>query len=417
VVQQHLRSAGPLTPGPGAGDGFAAVQGLYRFLHNGRVTLPALARPLHQVARQWRDGAPAAWALAIHDWSAVKYPAHHRKTDQAQLSHGTDHGYALASVLVVDGATGDPVAPVELRLRTSRAVYSTRTPAPRRGAFVIDEVLPSMRAADAVGLGERVVHVIDREADSLAHYRQWQAAGHRFLVRADGERMVRWGDGEWTLAALADRLRRRGQFRRRDVCYRGQPAVQHVAEVAVTLDRPAWRHRRRGGRTVHERLPGAPLPLRLVVSRVCDARGRTVAVWYLLTNVPDGVPAGTVALWYYWRWRIESFFKLLKSAGQQLEHWQQRTGAAIARRLLVAAMACVVVWKLERAPGAAAASFRALLVRLSGRQMKRGRAHTAPAVLAGLWVYLAMVATLEHHSAEDLLAMKAVLRFEPEDTG
>ena len=27
--------------------------------------------------------------------------------------------------------------------------------------------------------------------------------------------------------------------------------------------------------------------------------------------------------WYYWRWKIESFFKLLKSAGQQLESWQQ----------------------------------------------------------------------------------------------
>jgi hypothetical protein len=54
------------------------------------------------------------------------------------------------------------------------------------------------------------------------------------------------------------------------------------------------------------------------------------------------------------------FFKLLKSAGHEIEHWQlpsnskhwqspgddknwqQETGTAIARRLLVAAMACVV---------------------------------------------------------------------------
>ena len=56
-----------------------------------------------------------------------------------------------------------------------------------------------------------------------------------------------------------------------------------------------------------------------------------------------------MALWYYWRWRIESYFKLLKSAGQQVEAWQQGTAEAIAKRLVVASMACVVVWRLARA--------------------------------------------------------------------
>src|SRR5262249_12369730 len=98
------------------------------------------------------------------------------------------------------------------------------------------------------------------------------------------------------------------------------------------LDRPAWRNRRRGGKVVHQRVPGEAITLRLIVSRVSNVRGETVAVWYLLTNVPSEIPAETVALWYYWRWRIESFFKLLKSAGQQLEHWQQESGEAIAKR-------------------------------------------------------------------------------------
>ena len=43
----------------------------------------------------------------------------------------------------------------------------------------------------------------------------------------------------------------------------------------------------------------------------------------------------------------QSYFELLKSHGQQLEQWQQETGPAIARRLLVASMACVVVWQLQ----------------------------------------------------------------------
>ena len=61
------------------------------------------------------------------------------------------------------------------------------------------------------------------------------------------------------------------------------------------------------------------------------------------------VAAQTIAQWYYWRWRIENYFKLLKSAGQHLEEWQQTTAKAIASRLLVAATACVVVWRW-RAP-------------------------------------------------------------------
>ena len=48
----------------------------------------------------------------------------------------------------------------------------------------------------------------------------------------------------------------------------------------------------------------------------------------------------------YWRWRIEPYFKLLKSHGYQLEDWLQETGEAILRRVLVVSMAAVTVWHL-----------------------------------------------------------------------
>jgi hypothetical protein len=117
--------------------------------------------------------------------------------------------------------------------------------------------------------------------------------------------------------------------------------------------------------------------------------------------------------WYYWRWRVESYFKLLKSAGQQLERWQQETAEAVAKRLLVASMACVVVWRLAREATAEAAWARAALVRLSGRLMKRGVAFTAPALLAGLWVLLA---ALEHYGEAELRAIKGLVLPGP-DTG
>lgn len=114
-------------------------------------------------------------------------------------------------------------------------------------------------------------------------------------------------------------------------------------------------------------------------------------------------------MWYYWRWRIESYFKLLKSAGQQLEQWQQDDAQTIAKRLLVASMACVIVWQLMRADTPEAAEVRQLPVRLSGRQMKRTQPFTAPALLAGMWVLLSVLYVLEHYQLNDLRHIAKVL--------
>jgi hypothetical protein len=109
-----------------------------------------------------------------------------------------------------------------------------------------------------------------------------------------------------------------------------------------------------------------------------------------------------LAEWYYWRWKIETFFKLLKSAGHQVEQWQQATGAAIAKRLLVATMACVVVWQLARNPAPEAEAFRRFLIGLSGRQMKWGRSFTEPALLAGLGIFLALRDTLKQYEIKEI---------------
>src|SRR5690606_1002977 len=107
-----------------------------------------------------------------------------------------------------------------------------------------------------------------------------------------------------------------------------------------------------------------------------------------------------------------------KSHGQHLEDWLQQTGPAIARRLLVASMACMVVWGLQADESAEAGEFKTLLVRLSGRQTKRTRPHTAPAMLKGLWTLLSMMSVLQDTNLE--LLQQLAHRFLPEillDTG
>ncbi|MFN8711115.1 MAG: hypothetical protein ACK526_16345 [Planctomyces sp.] len=53
-----------------------------------------------------------------------------------------------------------------------------------------------------------------------------------------------------------------------------------------------------------------------------------------------------------------------------------------------------------------AIEFKQILVRLSGRQVKRSWPATAPALLAGLWSLLAMLDMLEHI---DVGAMKKLM--------
>ncbi|MGL6097429.1 MAG: transposase, partial [Fimbriiglobus sp.] len=89
------------------------------------------------------------------------------------------------------------------------------------------------------------------------------------------------------------------------------------------------------------------------------------------------------------------------------EEWQQESGEAFLRRLCIATMSCMTVWHLQRAEGDGAARLRKLLVRLSGRQMKRGVESTAPALLAGLEKLLAID---DLQRSEDLAEVLALAR-------
>lgn len=399
LVESHLRAVNQLAAGvarlPSAASAFAATQGAWRFLNNERVTFPALVEPLREAARE--QAASAEFLLLVHDWCKLGYDDA-SKRDLVQLTHSDDVGYELATALLVRGDNGRPLAPMEMHMRTANGMLSTR-----EGASLplphLEQVLPTMQASRTWNLPQPVVHVIDREADSVDHYRQWDADGHQFLIRADNRR-VRWQGLSCTLAEIHQKLRRKQEFRPEgEAEYRGRAALLWVAETDVVLYRPAKKNVR--GKKFER--AGRELPLRLIVVEVRDDAGRVLAHWLLLSNVtPHAATGARLARCYYWRWRIESFFKLLKSHGLQLESWQQESGPAILRRLLIAAMACVVVWQLQADSSPAATELKTVLVRLSGRQTKRKRPHTAPALLAGLGVLLSMLALLEHYDLHRL---------------
>jgi len=412
LIESHLQATQATVSGIhavcSASQAFATTQAAYRFLNNKRVTLGALAQQLIDAGRSEAAECCLEYLLVVHDWSQLMYRDHTKKHDRVALSsRRVPEGYELQSALLVSDRDGSPLAPVVQSLRAAKGVYCSRTPYVRQPLSPLDELDPTMTFVEGLKLPRPLVHIIDAEADSVAHYRQWSTrSGRLYVVRAD-DRLAEFAGKEQKFSVLREQLRQQDTFRRvREVTIHGQRAHQWIVEVPVTLTRPAYRNRPNSGD--RRRIVGPPLPLRLVIAEVREDGGGVLAVWYLLTNVPAEVDAATIALWYHWRWLIETYFKLLKSAGMNVEMWQQETAAAIARRLLVASMACVTVWRLARSEHPQAKEARRFLVRLSGRQMKHKTTFTMPALLAGMWVLLAMLDTWEHYSPDDIRALADV---------
>ena len=419
LVSEHSHAVNAAVSGlsalPGTATPFAATQAMSRFLTNPDIPFPALLEPAQDAVRNGLATSVSPVTLVVHDWSMFAFPTHTGKRDRYQRSHDTDLGYELGTALIVDAADGRPLGPMELRVRTADGMLSTRIGDTAMPPGHLDELLDAMDESRRWNLGKTLIHVIDREADSVGHYRTWQSRGHQFLVRVDTDRLVLWGNRECKLKAVVAGLSLEFQ----DVLNaEGEPEVVtiqagtgrvRVAQTEVVLHRPARKYtgeQTASGAKQQVEVPGPPLPLRLVVTRVVNEVGKVIAEWCLLTNVDKRLAdAATVGRWYAWRWRIETFHKLLKSAGMNAEQWQQESGAAFLRRLCVVVMACLTVWHLQRDESEEAAKLRKRLVRLSGRQMKRGVESTAPSLLAGLEKLLAIEDLLRTEDLAEILAL------------
>lgn len=404
---EHMNASEQLSAGlkalPNKISSFASTQAAWRFYANEAISLSMLQEPLTAAAHEGIANYCGQYALCVHDWSHLSYK-HINKTDTYTITHLTDIGYDLQTSLIVSDQTGQPLAPVAQRLVSadgSLASYGASKPALPVKEH-LDEVSDCIRHLEKQGFGKPLVHLIDREGDSVGHIRQWEVAGCNWLVRVKDDPRVEQAGKALSCKAIAQTL----VFEKtRQVMYHGKPQQQWVAETSVCLTRPARPSQKKSKKPA---VPGKPVDARLVVSRILSEGGEVMAEWLLLCNINEmEVDAATLALWYYWRWQIECFFKLLKSAGHHLESWQQESALAIAKRLLVASMACVTVWAIAADNCKEVVELRAFLIKLSGRQMRHKKEFTNPALLAGLWVFLSMLEILEAYSQEELDSLKS----------
>jgi len=381
---------------------FAQTQAAWRFLNNENCTLIELSKPLLSAAHELCRNECSQYALVAHDWSHLSYGKHKSKSDSYNTIKNSV-GYELQTSLLLSDAHGGPLSVVGINLKDKKQIHSSYSNEVERKSTHLEALSQQITWLEAQGFNKKLVHIIDREADSVGFLRELE--GKLWLIRGKGHHKANDGNNIRKIQDIAKDLLFNEE---RTIEYKGKKAIQKIAETTISITRPANPRKVSADGKRVKVINGPAITCRLIVSKILDDKNIEIGMWFLLTSVRD-VSKATIALWYYWRWSIETFYKLMKSAGMQLESWQQTTSLAIAKRIMVASMACVTVWRIANAKGPEASEIRKLLIRLSGRQMKRKKEFTYTALLAGLWALLSMDDMLETIGAEKIKSLLAKL--------
>lgn len=322
LVHSHMQNASKLAAGVKSllseDAAFNQTQAAWRFFNNSRCTLQALSVPLLKAAHEFNAAECKSYGLVAHDWSHLSYDSHKAKKDKYTLRKNI--GYELQSSLLLSDNHGGPLSLVAMNLKDKKVTHSSYSKHPQLASMThLEELAERITWLEAQHFDKPLVHIIDREADSVGFLRAIYP--YKWLIRANGRYTIEHENTTKKIEALAKELIFREE---RQVQFKGKIAMQQLSETKVMIMRPA---KLRKFHANGQRMPvikGQPVLCRLIVSRIVDQQNKELATWYLLCNVDDA-RAGDVALWYYWRWSIESYFKLMKTAGMQLESWQQTT--------------------------------------------------------------------------------------------
>ena len=135
MVQEHMKStnrnaAGPALK-PGENQAFSATQAAWRFLSNRNVGLRELVEPLREVGRQAAHQSESEYMLLAHDLCKIDYKTHTSRQDLRQSTHEHDLCYEMSTSMLIDGSGRASIAPMQMDLKTGKAVHSTAIDLPQ----------------------------------------------------------------------------------------------------------------------------------------------------------------------------------------------------------------------------------------------------------------------------------------------
>ena len=359
-------AAAPDASFPSALETGADLEGFYRFTRNDAVTPEAILAP--HVAATARRVSEHSEVLAVHDTTECRYGGSRAGLGRLTTSgHGFLAHYTLA---VTSDERRDPLGTLALETWTRHGVTPT---ALRRGNKITpdeaitrpneqDRWLRGVDAAEAAVDGPtRLIHVMYSEADDYDLMSKLVEGGQRWVIRLCHDRVLATPEGfakakefvarrkvKCTRAVQLSRRKRRpgGSQRRRQI-----PRDQRLATLAIRASAVIFR------RPMHYRAStdlSDTLPVNIVAVREIEPPVDEQRVeWLLMTTEPIDTEDAILKVidWYRARWRIEEFFRALKT-GCALEKRQLESRETLLNAL---ALFTAIAWALLRLRTAARA--------------------------------------------------------------
>ena len=214
-----------------------------------------------------------------------------------------------------------------------RKINPTRVPIEQKESM---RWLDNLRlSTELTGVPERCVHIGDRESDIYELYCLSEELGTGFLVRSCVDRLAE--DGGTTIAKVMAEVQSSGthEVRFRDAQGKDHCAVLSVRHATMTVRPPIAKQRKYR----HQNL-------QIIHAEELDPpEGRVPVFWKLITNLPVATHADAIhkLQWYALRWKIETFFRTLKT-GCRIEELRLATADRLANCI---ALCCVVSWRVS----------------------------------------------------------------------
>ena len=214
-----------------------------------------------------------------------------------------------------------------------RKINPTRVPIEEKESM---RWLDNLRlSTELTGAPERCVHIGDRESDIYELYCLAEELGTGFLVRSCVDRLAE--NGGTTIAKVMAEVQSSGthEVRFRDAQGKDHCAVLSVKHATMTVRPPIGKqkkYRHQDLQIIHAEELNPP-------------EGRAPVFWKLITNLPVATHADAVHKldWYALRWKIETFFRTLKT-GCRIEELRLATADRLANCI---ALCCVVAWRVS----------------------------------------------------------------------
>lgn len=362
LSKRLLRITASATTDPGAtfpkmtrSDG--ELEGLYRFLNNARVKPGAVLEPHRQATYERTAAFPLVGV--IHDTTEFATEGE-VADDVGYLATGQRGFYGHVSLVV--GPEAEP-----LGIGAVRAIFRNRPPARRgkgarkqngfytakRAHREVEKWSKSVEAVEKrLPQGTAAVHIMDRGADSYALFATMVAKQRRFIIRlrqmpdrvvagsVDAPEWDRLGDIAHRARYVCQRevfLRRRRAKSTPNVRYGARQsrwATLHLEASQLVLRRPQY-------------VKDVPNELCLSLVRVHEPQppvGEGPVEWWIVTTEPVSSQKDVEAVvdWYRARWKIEEYFKALKTGCA----WRERQLETRDGLLNTLAVLMPIAWQL-----------------------------------------------------------------------